>query len=355
MRPFVVFSLPRSRSAWLSRFLTYGDWLCGHEELRHMRSMDDIRSWFTQPCVGTVETAGAPWWRLLDNVAPDARVVVVRRPVDEVVESLLAVPGVVFDRARLEPLMRRLDRKLGQIEKRLPGVMTVPFRDLEKEETCAAIFEHCLPYQHDHARWEWLNGVNVQVSLPALLRHHAAYQSALEKLAKIAKHQTIAAMRPARLEAADGLTIQTEDFEAWRRDGKPLFEDHCILVGESPDDWERKNIPLMRYLHDAGGMQITTARCNGRMFGYLMTLISPSLAVPGMTSGFHTTFYASPQFPGLGLKLQRVAITALKARGVGELFMQAGVRGSAERISSIYRRLGAENNGQMFRLGLAEN
>ncbi len=30
MRPFVVFGLPRSRTAWLSRFLTYGDWVCGH-------------------------------------------------------------------------------------------------------------------------------------------------------------------------------------------------------------------------------------------------------------------------------------------------------------------------------------
>lgn len=36
---FVVFSMPRSRSAWLARFLSYGDWHCGHDEIRHFRSL----------------------------------------------------------------------------------------------------------------------------------------------------------------------------------------------------------------------------------------------------------------------------------------------------------------------------
>ena len=79
-RPFVVFGLPRSRTTWLSRFLTYADWVCGHDELRHMRSMDDISAWFSQPCTGTVETSGAASWRLLDTTAPGARVAIVRRP-----------------------------------------------------------------------------------------------------------------------------------------------------------------------------------------------------------------------------------------------------------------------------------
>jgi hypothetical protein len=355
LTPFIVLSLPRSRSAWLSRFLTYGDWSCGHEELRHMRSLDDVRAWFTQPCTGSAETAAAPWWRLLGEVAPGAKIVVIRRPPAEVVESLLHIPGLAFDRAQLERTIAQLDRKLGQIEKRLPGVMSVPFHDLANEDACAAIFEHCLPYEHNHERWKTLSALNIQISLPALFRYYAAYQPALEKLAKIAKHKTIAQMRPGPIALPDGLTIQTEDFETWRRDGRPLFEEHCILVGEAPGEWSAKNIPLMRRFDEMGVLQIMTARCNGRMFGYLMTLISPSLADPDLTTGTNTTFFASPQFPGLGLKLQRAAIETLKARGVGELFMQAGVRGSGERIASIYRRLGAENSGQMFRLDLLEN
>lgn len=352
--PFVILSLPRSRSAWLSRFLTYGDWVCGHEELRHWRSVDDARTWLGQPCVGTAETAGAPWWRLLGSVAPGARVVVVRRPVHEVLESLALRPGLSFDLPKLKRTLTQLDHKLGQIEKRLPGVVSVRFGDLDREDVCAALFEHCLPYRHDSARWKALDATNVQINLPALFRYYAAFQPSLEKFAKVAKHQTIAQMRPEEGPLPEGLTIQVEDFETWRSGGRPLFEEHCVLVGEAPDEWERKNIPLMRVLDAGGAMQITTARCNGRMFGYLVTLISPSLAETGLLTGTNTTFYASPQFPGLGMKLQRAAVEALKARGVARLYGQAGVRGSGRRIGAIYRRLGAESDGEVFCLDLRE-
>ena len=135
MPPFVVFYLPRSRSAWLSQFLTYGEWVCGHEELRHMRSIDDVQAWFSQPNIGTAETAGAPWWRLLDKFAPNARVLVVRRPRDEVAKSLMKIAGTQFDRAGLDALLLKLDRSLDQIEARLPNVLSVSFDSLNEEDT----------------------------------------------------------------------------------------------------------------------------------------------------------------------------------------------------------------------------
>lgn len=352
--PFVVLSLPRSRSAWLSRFLTYRDWVCGHEELRHMRCLEDIKTWFAQPCIGTAETAAAPWWRLLPSVAPDCKIVVVRRPVDEVIESLRRIPGLRFDLDRLAPAMRRLDHKLGQIEKRVPNVLSVGFSDLEREDSCASVFEHCLPHRHDSAHWATLAPINMQINMPALVRYYQAYEPALTKLAHIAKHRTVALMSERERHSLDGLTYQTEAFDDWRRDGQKLFKEHCVIVGEDPNDWERKNWPLMRTLHEAGSLQIMSARCNGRMFGYLVSILSPSLASPDLLTASHTTFFASPDFPGLGLKLQRAALKPLRERGVGEIFMQAGLRGSGERIASIYKRMGAENNGQFFRLDLKE-
>ncbi len=142
MPPFAVFSLPRSRSAWLSRFLTYGEWSCGHEEIRNLRSIDDIKLWFSQPNTGTVETAGAPWWRTMLKFAPDTKVVVVRRPVEEVFDSLMALPGVTFDPAVLMPLLYKLDCKLNQIEARIPNELSVRFADLADEAVCARVFEH---------------------------------------------------------------------------------------------------------------------------------------------------------------------------------------------------------------------
>ena len=132
--PFVIFALPRSRTAWLSHFLSYGGWLCGHDEARHMRGLGDVKAWFAQPNTGTVETAIAHWWRLLPSLAPHAKVVVIRRPVAEVVDSLMRIPGCQFNRALIASAMTRLDRKLEQIATRIPGALSVGYADLDSEE-----------------------------------------------------------------------------------------------------------------------------------------------------------------------------------------------------------------------------
>ncbi len=345
---FVVLSLPRSRSAWLSRFLTYGNHVCGHDELRHARSMGDVEAWCSQPDIGSAETAAAPWWRLLGKYA--SKIVVVRRPVEDVVDSLLALP-VPFEPARLVESMCRLNCKLDQIEARL-DCLSVDYADLANEETCQRVFEYCLPYRHDHDHWAALESVNVQCDMRAMMRYCEANRASLEKLSKIAKHQTLAMMARKPVADLDGITFQSEPFETWVSDAQKIFDDHLVLVGEAPGDWANKNLPLMRRLYDAGAMQIITARCNGRMFGYLMTLIAPSLEMSGKVSAANTTFYADPSFPGLGMKLQKAAIHAMRERGVDEVVMQAGVRGSGEKIGAIYRRLGAANDGQSYRLQL---
>jgi hypothetical protein len=127
-----------------------------------------------------------------------------------------------------------------------------------------------------------------------------------------------------------------------------------MLVNEDPDNWKGKNLTLMQDLDDIGAMQIMTARCNGKIFGYLMTLLSPSLTSENVNAATNTTFYASPDVPGLGMKLQRAALKALKDRGVHEVFFEAGKRGSGPRLSVLYERLGAQEHGTAYRLQLAE-
>lgn len=349
---FLVLGLPRSRTAWLSRFLTYGEHICGHEELRHLRTVDDIKSWLTMPKTGSAETTAAPFWRMMSRLAPDVRVVVVRRPVDDVVESLAAFG---FDLAVIEPLMRKLDAKLSQIVKRVPGVLEVSFDDLNTEETCKAVFEHCLPYPFDRAHWQKLASENVQCDMREMVRYAAAFRPQLNKLAAVAKHGELVELASRRPVEPSGITFQTEDCETWKRDGKRLFESHCVVVGEDPNEWDSKNWQLFQALEKVGALQITTARSNGRMFGYLMTIIAPSLVSDKTTSASHTTFYADPCFPGLGMKLQREALAMLKDRGVDEVVWEAGKRGSGPRLGAMYRRLGAAEHGETYRLQLTGN
>lgn len=352
MPPFVVFALPRSRTKWLSEFLTYKDWHCGHDEARYWRSLDDAKSWLSQPNTGTVETGLAPFWRLLPRYAPEARVVTVRRPVAEVVNSLMNIDPR-FERGALTETMTRLDRKLDQIERRLPNVVSVEFDQLSRYEA-ARIFEFCLPYACEGSRFFEMTTRNIQCDFAAMTRYAQAFAGPMEKLAAQAKQSILAELSLSRFPYDGPLTFSEERFDDWYRDGQALFAEHLVKVGEHPRAFSHKNLALMKAHDDAGSLQIITARSNGRMFGYLMTLISPSWENPTTTWGVNNTFYASPEYPGLGEKLHRAAMKTLVAKGVDEMFDRAGSRGDGPRMGSLFRRHGAELDGAIYRTNLRD-
>lgn len=257
--------------------------------------------------------------------------------------------------ASLRKAIIGLDRKLDQIEGRMRGVKSIRFEDLKDEATCANLFEHCLPYRHDPTWWKALDAANIQINFKALARYSQANLAAIAKLIAQAR-QTMLTDLAVKPGDAHGAIIREETFEETFDDHingcHHLFREHCVAVGEHPDNWINKNTTLMRKLYDAGIMQIMVARSNGKAFGYLMTLICPSLEAENVQSSQHTLFFASPTMPGLGMKLQRASLVALKKKGVAETFMRAGIRGNGDRMDIIYKRLGGQDFGRMFRVGL---
>jgi hypothetical protein len=348
--PFLVLALPRSRTKWLSVFLSYKDAHCGHEELLRCRSFDDLRSWLAQPCTGSAETVAAPFWRLIPKLAPDARIVLVRRPVDEVVASLMRFG--LFDAAGLTAAMRRADAKLDQVEARLPGVLRVDYAGLADEATCARVFEHCLPYPHDPAWWAACSAVNIQINLRQMMRYYTAHRVQIEKLAAQAKHRMLAGL--AAPTEMDGISFQAEPFDAFYADAPALFREHLTQTEQHPDDHARKNLPLFRQMDAVGALHVWTARSNGRLFGYLVSVLAPSLDKPDERCAEQTIFFADPSWPRLGMRMQRAAIDDLKARGIDRVLMRAGHRGSGPRLGTMFRRMGAEPFGQLFNLPLGD-
>jgi hypothetical protein len=319
--------------------------------------VDDVTAWLSQDLVGSVETAASPFWRLLFQTRPDAKVAVIRRPVAEAVESLLAT-GIRFDRPALVRRMEKLNRKLDHIERNVPNVLSVSFADLNREDVCVRLFEHCLGIPHDHDWWERLAPMKLQVNLAALFRYQNAYAPRLRaaEAACVRKVRHTLFAGKVRLGDQDerGVTIQEERVDAVLRDASGLFREHCLTVGEAEDEWTRKNIPLMVQLENGGYWQIMTARSNGRMLAYLMTLVVPSLEAVDRTSATQTLFFSSKDALGmnLGEALQRASIERLRRRGVHEVIMREGVRGSGPKLGVLYRRLGAEPFGNLHRLHL---
>jgi hypothetical protein len=180
---FIVYALPRSRTCWLSVFLTYGQWICHHEAAAFMRSIADVVAFFARPNRGTVETAAAPGWRLLQHHVPHLRVAVIRRPVEEVVHSVMHMDtgGIAtYDEARLRPLMVREARDLDRIAAQ-PGVLSLAYADLEQEAACAALFEHCLPYRFDRDWWQDLRHRNIQADIAGKLIYYFRNRDAIEQ------------------------------------------------------------------------------------------------------------------------------------------------------------------------------
>ena len=343
---FVIFALPRSRTAWLSRFLTYADWQCGHDELRHCRSLADVTSWFAQPCTGTVETGAAPFWRLLP---PDVRVATIRRPVDQVAESLRRAGGLALDQATIMRHLQQLDRKLDQVEARC-GAIRVDYDELADERACSLLFNYCTGLPHDSAWWEYMAPANVQVSVPHRLRYARAYAPQIEKLRRIARHEMLRRLRqPA--EPIPGVTFQQESLhQAFTDpDGRRLMSDECVAMGEDPGAWRQMNIPLLQRIEDMGNLHIFTARSNGRMFGYLVTACGEAFHALDELEADQVSFYADPAWPGLGRMLQRAAIDDLQSRGVKRVLM---FQPDETRVGLVYRRLGAKQTGQRYVLEL---
>lgn len=158
------------------------------------------------------------------------------------------------------------------------------------------------------------------------------------------------------LDGSDGrqsaVTIQSEPYDDVLRDGVALFREHCLAVGEAADEYQRKNLPLMAHMDKLGMTIVLTARSNGRMFGYLMAIVGPSLEVIGRTVATQTLFFVSADAPGvmLGMQLQAEMLKACKDRGIGQIIMRAGVRGAGPDLGPLYQYFGAEPFGQLYNL-----
>jgi hypothetical protein len=191
--PFIVYTAGRSRTAWLSEFLTYGKHVCHNEIAMKFRSMSEVGQFFSNPRVGTAETAAAPGWRLIKTLAPWSTAVVVTRDEDDIISSfatLFAANGIAFDEDKLVRVVRYEQRCLRQISAHA-DTLTVRFDDLDDESVCRAVFERCLPYEFDRGWWLRLSAENIQSPVQELVNYYRENTAGVEAF----KRESRATMR----------------------------------------------------------------------------------------------------------------------------------------------------------------
>lgn len=158
---FIVFALPRTKSYWLSRFLSYKGLVCEHDYLD--RNFDN--PWM----IGTVETGQVPFWRDIKVEHPLAKTVTVRRDFDQIADSLEKL-DLPVSRSDMLILMEYLTVCMDNVERLYPDTLAITYDDLQTEEGCKKVFEYIMEIPFDREWWLSLKDQNLQVDTIKLRR-----------------------------------------------------------------------------------------------------------------------------------------------------------------------------------------
>ena len=154
---FFVLALPRSRTKWLSRFLSYDGQICGHDTGVRANSLDEFLEPFKSgKLAGSVETAGMLGWKILKKEFPKAKFLAIFRPEQEVLQSLLQLGVNGWNDLQVRLPMLQSYANSGNVQ-------SFSFQDLYRPEVCRWIFEQCLEKPWDDDWYEDLRAKNIQI------------------------------------------------------------------------------------------------------------------------------------------------------------------------------------------------
>lgn len=171
-RNFLIFSLPRARSSWLSVFLSTGFAICLHDYSAYGKSLP--ARLFQCSYIGMASTGAAGEWQHWVEKYPDAPRVVIRRRREVCARSFAEVMNC--DQAACLAGMVDLDARLDEIAA-LPGTLSVNFEDIDAR--AEEIYRHCLPGQYlDRRRMDELLQMQIE-PVPQKMRAESARLEAL--------------------------------------------------------------------------------------------------------------------------------------------------------------------------------
>lgn len=174
MTPFIIFSLPRSRSFWLSRFLSFGETQISHDLSIRCASIEDFLAQFAQ-VDGTIETGAVLGWRVVRKFLPQTRIIVLRRPLIQVGRSLVN-QGLQFDHSDLLFKAVELERLAQQ-----PFVQVIEYEELGDEFAMAKLFESLLGRPASGTWFRQISEINLQIDLSERLWYLQTHQTRISQ------------------------------------------------------------------------------------------------------------------------------------------------------------------------------
>lgn len=167
--PFFIVGLPRTRSAWLANFLTWGSAFCLHDGLKECAAPAELKARLEQTLAtwpGDADPCLPLFFPEIHQLFPAARYVFVERDAAECEASYGRLVAEWQGEADTAAAFARLVPALAAMRQALSRqhCLTVKFADLDREDVGRSIWEFCLPALPFHpGRWRMLHQMNVQV------------------------------------------------------------------------------------------------------------------------------------------------------------------------------------------------
>lgn len=175
---FLIIALPRSRTAWLANFLTYGDSFCFHEPLLGLSRVADIQdkvSTVTTPIIGATDTGAMYFVDVLLKLYPGLKLVVIERPANECQESI--------DSMGLQGDVTLMARQLEWIKQRTKPLV-IQFSSLDEKATMEELWNHCIGTPFPEQRWQLLKDMKIEVSPEQFMSKLSNQAEAINEIAK---------------------------------------------------------------------------------------------------------------------------------------------------------------------------
>jgi len=130
-----------------------------------MRSLADLDKVLAKPHLGLCDTALALVWNQVVERCPQAKLMTLRRPLDEALASLERIGCGGLEARRS---LARLDCALGELE-HLPGVRRTSYAELGTAQGARRAFEFCLPVPWDPSWYRFMLPIRAEV-IPAVMQ-----------------------------------------------------------------------------------------------------------------------------------------------------------------------------------------
>lgn len=175
MKPFFLTGLPRSRTAWLANFFTWGESHCHHDALRLGPDLATLRDQLQGTEAAYVGDSDSGLVALAGEIVaayPSARWVLVERPLAEALTDFQAYfsrhpyPGIpAMSDAEARRIFEWCAARCAELPKVVPAdrLLVTSAAALDDEVEMRRVWEWCLPLPFPARRWRMLDTFNVAV------------------------------------------------------------------------------------------------------------------------------------------------------------------------------------------------